>query len=218
MNGRRLRGILFDLDGTLVSTLGHWADAYVKTLEAFGGPALSAEAWLAEYYPRMIPLDRVLAMVGIGAEHERRFRRIRDDDYVARLAQGAEWMGSAGEVLRALADDFALGIVTAAAPVYVDAMDRKLRVRSFVQAVVTGKDTGARGKPDPYGLELGAEALGLAPETCAYVGDQAHDIEAAKNAGMTSILVPNPVTQKHAYPEADHVLGSIDELPSVLLP
>lgn len=218
MSTRRLRGVLFDLDGTLVSTLGHWADAYVKTLEDFGGPVLSTETWLSEYYPHMLPLDRVLDRVGIGAEHEPRFRKARDDDYIARLEAGAEWRGSAGDVLRDLADDFALGIVTAAAPIYVDAMDRRLGVRRLVQAVVTGKDTGERGKPDPYGLELGARALGLEPQACAYVGDQAHDVEAAQNAGMTSILIPNPVTQKCAYPEADHVLASIDDLPALLLP
>ena len=55
-------------------------------------------------------------------------------------------------------------------------------------AVLIGGDTLAERKPHPLPLLHAAEAIGLAPAACVYVGDDARDIEAARAAGMPSIV------------------------------
>ena len=72
-----------------------------------------------------------------------------------------------------------------------------------VDTVVVLEDVLPRAKPDGYPLELAAERLGVAPSACVYVGDQAHDMSAARNAGMPGWLVPRPET-----PEAAHGLAA----------
>lgn len=54
-------------------------------------------------------------------------------------------------------------------------------------AVLVGGDTLAERKPHPLPLLHSAEALGIAPSRCAYVGDDRRDIESARAAGMPSI-------------------------------
>lgn len=54
-------------------------------------------------------------------------------------------------------------------------------------AVLVGGDTLAVRKPDPQPLLHAAQALGIAAGDCAYVGDDAGDIIAARAAGMASV-------------------------------
>jgi phosphoglycolate phosphatase len=51
-------------------------------------------------------------------------------------------------------------------------------------ACVVGGDTTGRTKPHPEPLLHAARALGLAPATCLYVGDDLRDVQAARAAGM----------------------------------
>jgi phosphoglycolate phosphatase-like HAD superfamily hydrolase len=59
--------------------------------------------------------------------------------------------------------------------------------------VVTGDEIPAQ-KPAPNGVLMVAQALNMAPQYCAYVGDSPIDIEAGKAAGMFTIAA-----SWHAY-------------------
>lgn len=78
--------------------------------------------------------------------------------------------------------------------------------------VVSGDDVH-RSKPDPEGLMLACSRLGLEPARCAYVGDLAGDVAAARTCGALAIAAAwagGPV------PEADHVLWRPEELLTLL--
>lgn len=55
-------------------------------------------------------------------------------------------------------------------------------------AVLLGGDTLPVRKPDPAPLLHAADALGIAPSACVYVGDDERDIAAARAAGMPSVV------------------------------
>ena len=55
-------------------------------------------------------------------------------------------------------------------------------------AVLIGGDTLPVRKPHPLPLTVAAERLGVAAADCVYVGDDERDIEAARAAGMASIV------------------------------
>ena len=68
-------------------------------------------------------------------------------------------------------------------------------------------------KPEP-GLIVAASArLGIPPERCTVIGDIGADIEAAKAAGASAVLVPTPVTRREeieaAPAVADDVLDAV---------
>ncbi len=54
-------------------------------------------------------------------------------------------------------------------------------------AVLVGGDTLSERKPHPLPMLHSAEALGVLPSQCVYVGDDRRDIDAARAAGMPSI-------------------------------
>jgi D-glycero-D-manno-heptose 1,7-bisphosphate phosphatase len=63
-------------------------------------------------------------------------------------------------------------------------------------------------KPRPGLVLRAAEALGVAPEGCAMIGDIGADVDAARAAGARPVLVPTPVTRA----EVRRHLGAAVEL------
>jgi HAD superfamily hydrolase (TIGR01509 family) len=57
-------------------------------------------------------------------------------------------------------------------------------------AVVSGDDV-SRGKPEPDIFLAAARALGVAPEYCMALEDSPSGVEAAKRAGMKTVMVPD---------------------------
>jgi phosphoglycolate phosphatase len=55
-------------------------------------------------------------------------------------------------------------------------------------AVVVGGDTTPHAKPHPAPLLHAADAMGVAPSECVYVGDDLRDVEAGAAAGMATLV------------------------------
>jgi HAD superfamily hydrolase (TIGR01662 family) len=60
-------------------------------------------------------------------------------------------------------------------------------------------------KPEPGLIRRAADVLGTTPERCVVVGDIGSDIDAARAAGATAILVPTDVTKLAEIDDADLV-------------
>ena len=65
-------------------------------------------------------------------------------------------------------------------------------------------------KPRIGMLEQAAEDFGLDLSQCFIVGDKKLDVEAGRNAGCPSVLVPGPETETEAEAKADHVVSGLD--------
>ena len=86
----------------------------------------------------------------------------------------------------------------------------------FETVVTLDQVTAAKPKPDMY--LYAAARLGAAPAECAGVEDSFSGIRSVRDAGMTSVMIPDvipydPVTMQ---PYVDHLLGSLRELPACL--
>ncbi len=201
-----MQAVLFDMDGTLVDTIGRWVGAYLASLADYGIVWTEAE-FLERVYAPNRPMLVVLAELGI--DDTETFRTRRDDHY-CELLRGAElWLPGAREVLLRMRPR-KVGIVTTAWRRYYDVIDQAHGLTTLVDTVVTIDAAPGRGKPDPLTLLMGARELGVAPEDCLYVGDQPFDVAGARNAGMKSCLVPQAHTPDGI--EADLVLASLEEL------
>lgn len=76
---------------------------------------------------------------------------------------------------------------------------------------IVGREDVKRMKPDPEGLHTALALLDARPAESAMVGDTFHDVEAAKAAGLRSIVMRNP---KLAYAPkgADVYIENLTEL------
>jgi pseudouridine-5'-monophosphatase len=80
------------------------------------------------------------------------------------------------------------------------------------ECIVIGDDPEVRhGKPAPDIFLLAARRLGITPSECLVFEDSPFGVEAARNAGMAVIAVPDPNMNRNEFHAADEVLGSLEE-------
>jgi phosphoglycolate phosphatase len=179
-----LRGVLFDLDGTLIDSAPDLAGAANR---------LRADHGLAP-----LPLASLRPMVGSGARGmvgvafgvgpgEPRFEPLRDAflaHYESGLLQLTRPFDGVDAMLSALeAAGIPWGIVTNKATRFAVPIVEGLGLARRAAVLVCG-DTTPNAKPHPQPLWHAAQAMGLAPDSVAYVGDDLRDAQAARAAGM----------------------------------
>lgn len=82
---------------------------------------------------------------------------------------------------------------------------------------IAGFDSGYGAKPSPDPLLAFCDAVGVAPELTAMVGDSTHDLIAGRAAGMRTIgVLTGPAEAAELAPFADHVFPNIGHIPDWL--
>jgi HAD superfamily hydrolase (TIGR01509 family) len=90
-------------------------------------------------------------------------------------------------------------------------------IRSLFSVVVTG-DQVQQGKPHPDIYLLAANKLEISPDPCLVIEDALAGIAAGKAANMRVAAIPDTrfVDPREYENEADYVLGSLSEIPTLI--
>lgn len=217
MNGFPFAIVGFDLDGTLLDTLGDLAAAVNHTLALMDRAPLSTDA--------------VRPMIGRGAKHmlEEGLRASGGvpDGAVERLypellrfyeAHIAVHSRPFPGVVAALDRLDALGVRTAVVTNKAEHLARVLLAEYDLadhMATIIGGDTLGVRKPSPEPIHAMIERCGGG--RAAFVGDSIYDVMAAKNAGVPSVAVSFGFLDRPAEDlGADHVIDHFDELVPLL--
>ncbi len=187
---RVFRGVVFDLDGTLLDTLTDLADCLNRVLQRHGLPTHPRDAYrmfvgdgLRMLVQRAMPVDR-RDPAGIDA-----LTAAMNAEYAEHWADQTRPYEGIPETLRALAER---GLTLAVLSNKPDEFTPPA-VRRFFPDIPFAAVRGARPevprKPDPTGaLRIAAEA-GLAPAEFLYLGDSGTDMQTAVRAGMHAVGV-----------------------------
>jgi HAD superfamily hydrolase (TIGR01509 family) len=184
-----VRGLIFDLDGTLVDTVYAHVVAWHRALAEAGLPI---EGWRIH---RRIGMSGGLFARGVARE----VGRALDDEEVEavqrrhgelfrELQPERRPLPGAVDLLRYLTEArIPWGIATSGRRPEIDASLDALGVGA--DAVVVERGHVARAKPEPDLFLAAAERVGLAVDRCYVVGDAVWDLLAARRAGMLSVGV-----------------------------
>jgi 2-phosphoglycolate phosphatase len=179
--------LLFDLDGTLVDSAPDLAGAANDLRQVHNLPPLPYEAL------RPMVGTGARGMVGVAfgvAPDEDRFVELRDAflvRYAERLLQSTRVFDAMLPVLDRL-DTAGLpwGIVTNKAMRFAEPIAVGLGLLARATVLIAG-DSTPHTKPHPEPLLEAARRVGVAPEACAYVGDDQRDVVAGRAAGMLTL-------------------------------
>jgi len=187
---RKVRAVVFDMDGLLFDTEALYRDAVIATALEAGHD---------------VPLDFYLSTVGTPLQGTR-------DAFVARYGAGFDfdvfWTTAmqryatavetelrlkAGVVeLLALLDELVLPSAIATSSHHEHARHHlgAFDLSGRFHAVIAHGDY-ARGKPHPDPFLKAAERLGVDPMHCLALEDSYHGVRAASSAGMMTVMVPD---------------------------
>lgn len=203
--------VLFDLDGTLIDSIGLILDSYRHTMAAHGLPPLPDRHWtmgigtplraqLAPFVTDALPLDMLIAT----------YREYNLAHHDARVTA----FGGIVDAVNALrAMGCRLGIVTSKNRA---GAERGLALVGLAHAfeLTVAADDVERAKPDPEPVLRALEGLRAEARQAVYVGDSVHDIHAGRAAGVaTAAVLWAQATREELMPAApDHWLEAPADL------
>ena len=184
MNDLRRYAVLFDLDGTLIDSIGLLLASMKHTFSGREGRAPTEEEWidgigtpLAEQLSPFVESEEdTLALVARYRAYQRQYHDRLTNPYegvLETLEQLYNW-------------GHPLGVVTSKSN---EMMERGLRHTGMdvYMKTMIGCDSCALHKPDPFPVRMALDELGYEPHEAVFVGDSPHDIASGNAAGVSTI-------------------------------
>lgn len=185
---RPLRGVLFDVDGTLVDSNDANAHAWVDAMEMEG---------------HQIAFDTIRPLIGMGAdkvlpqvlgiaketEEGKRISQHRKDIYLRHYLPQLKAFPKALELLERMREQgLTLVIATTAEPEELQGVLPLLgpHASTLFADAATAKEAG-QSKPDGDVVHVAVERSGYRPEELMMIGDTPYDSEAAAKVGVQTI-------------------------------
>lgn len=210
----RVEAVLLDFDGTLVDSNELINQTHLTILEElfpgkynmesvreFNGPSLQ------EVYGTLVP--------GQVDEYVEKYRALNSElhDDMIRLFDGVK-----EELTRMKEANIQLAIVSTKR---VDMIQRGLKILGLEEMfdVIIGAGCYTHFKPHPEPIYRALAELNVPHNRALMVGDNGHDIEAAKNAGIPGVWVEwsqKTFAEMQVY-EPDHIVASMKELSELVL-
>jgi len=198
----RYATVLFDLDGTLIDSIGLIIDSFHYTAAQFGLPPRSDAEWLAgigtplraAFAPYVKDAGEMEAIVGVYRE----YNMAHHDDRVRAFP------GVPAAVRALAAGGIRLGVVTSKS---LQGTRRGLRAAGLegVIEVLVCSDDVTRAKPHREPVDRAVALLAADPEATLFVGDSVHDMHAGRAAEVgTGAALWGPFERRHLAPAEPH--------------
>jgi len=173
------RALLLDLDGTIADTLPYVFDAYRHAVAPWADRAPSD----AEIEATFGPSEReCIAALAPGADLDAAVVRFHDyhEGQHGRAVKAVDGIAALIDHARGLG--WRVGVFTGKGRRPAEFSLTSLGLTDRVEHLVTGSDV-ARPKPDPEGIFLAAQFLGVPVGRILFAGDSPADIRAGRSAG-----------------------------------
>ena len=229
----RLKGVLFDKDGTLIDFQRTWGPAIhhvIHQLAAGDADKLRAQAECLHFDIASKRFHATSPIIGgatahygpawaaaLGRDDFPALRLEIDDLAAAACLDSLTPIGEPAQVLRALKGQ---GLVVGLATNDSEASARRHLARLGLDGLmdfVAGYDTGHGPKPGPGMVTAFASQIGAHPSEIALIGDTLHDLDCARAAGALAIAVLSGIAPREDLaPDADYVIADIGALPALV--
>ncbi len=229
----RIRAILFDKDGTLISFEKTWGPALGAVMLALAkGDAekLAAQAKALHFSFHdfsFLPTSPIIA--GSTGHYGRTWAEalgrtdhleLKAEIDALTAVESLRSLTPIGEPARVVDSLKALGLIVGVATNDSEASARRqvaaLGLADHIDFIV-GYDSGHGSKPEPGMIHAFADKLAIAVSDVAMIGDTLHDLDAARAAGAVAIAVlSGPAPRSELEPRADYVIDDITGLPALI--
>lgn len=183
-----LNTVVFDLDGTLLDTLGDLAGSVNYALRKHGLPECSLQevrSFLGNGIVRL--MQGAVKNAVQGAAFEEVFQTFRSHYLEHCLDTTQPYPGILPMMEKLREAGVKMAIVSNKLHPAVQELSRRFFAELVTSAI--GESETVRRKPNPDGVLRALKEMGSRPEEAVYVGDSEVDWETARNAGLRCALV-----------------------------
>jgi len=212
----RVKGILLDLDGTIVDSKEAYLEAARTAFAAVGQKTVDIE--LVTEIPKRLEQSLPINDLVKGID-TKRFLDVYLKAYYQHTAVKTKLIPNVLDTVKRLSEKAKLALVTMR---YVPKKEiaeelEKFGLTRYFQHVTTALETHSP-KPSPEALTECAKQLGIETCECVVVGDSVADIKAGKAAGAITVAVLSGIFSREELEKEkpDLILENVNKLPDFL--
>ncbi|HEX9310386.1 MAG TPA: HAD family hydrolase [Gemmatimonadaceae bacterium] len=206
-----IKGVIFDIDGTLVDSNDAHARSWVDTFAEAGYD---------------VPFDVVRPLIGMGGDKllPKTIGKSRDSEEGKKLVKRRSEIfrerylphlrplkGARDLVLRVRSDGLKAVVATSAKEEELKGLLKAAQVDDLMEEEATASDAD-RSKPDPDIVHAAIEQSGVSSEYLVMIGDTPYDIEAASKAHVRTIAFRSGGWKDDALKGAVEIYNGPDDL------
>ena len=211
-----IQALIFDLDGTLANTEMLHFRAWREALLQNGVGLFSLEDFLRYVGTSNEKVaNDYIQSAGINKSQKELIKQ-KQTLYMDLIPE-VELCSGAREILECFNGKMSFAVASSSHEKEIRAI---LEIHDLISyfPVILGGDMVQKRKPDPEIYLKAVALLGKSPEECTAFEDSGPGLNAAKNAGMKAIAVPNEFTKEHDFNRADSVVESLNDVNSDVKP
>jgi len=183
-----LKGVLLDVDGTLVDSNDAHAKAFEEVFKEYGYD---------------VPFERVRPLIGMGGDQifpefapgtndkegkGKEMATRRSEQFLEKVPTLKPTNGARQLLERMKQEGLMLIAASSAKQEELDELLKVAEVEGLIDAVTTSSDAES-SKPEPDIIKIALQKGGLQPDEVVLLGDTPYDIEAARKAGVRTIAL-----------------------------
>ena len=219
ISGDSLRAIIFDMDGTLVSSRLLMHHCISEISEKYTGKALTLEEVVAKFGP---PIGTIIRSITTHLSEEEQEQAVQDYYHCHRNNVSSKVVVFPGISLlleRIRSSGRQLALMTGVERAVMEPTLNAFGLQAYFDERITVDDV-RNTKPDPEGILLALARIRADPKTSMYIGDAPADIVAGRRAGVfTGAALWSPQTGGDPSKEnPDFQFRSVQQLSDFLFP
>ncbi len=209
-----IKGVIFDLDDTIVNSEPLHVEACALLLREYGSTVNDIPSQMRQNHMGMRTCDilkQIVAYLKINEDinilYEKRV------SFFMQLVENK--LTKKSGLLSALAllknNNYSLAIASSGTKKYINFVLNKFNIGNYFQVVVTGDDV-MKGQPDPETYTIAVLKLGLKPSECIVFEDAVKGVDSAKKAGCLCVAINTPYTSTKDLFKADFLIDSLNDI------
>ena len=142
-------------------------------------------------------------------------RAKRNEIYSKFLKTENIFIKDVSKILKLLFNKYKMGIVTSSRRDHFNIIHKRSKLLKYFQFIVANDEfLNSKPHPDPY--LIGLNKSGFTAKECLAIEDSERGMRSAKNANLDCWVIPNKLTEKSDFKDADKILNSINDLITLL--